>query len=128
MRNPPFERCEIDICGDYVYSVFALQPRGLRDLVEPLQWRHNERDGVSNHQRSDYLLKRLCIADQRKHQSCALLAYARGIHRWPVNSPHKVPVTGKMYPLDNIIMRRSILIQIVTRSNLRDLYLVCCVQ
>ena len=27
--------------------------------------------------------------DQRKHQSSASLAFARGIHRWPVNSPHK---------------------------------------
>ena len=26
---------------------------------------------------------------QRKHQSSASLAFARGIHRWPVNSPHK---------------------------------------
>ena len=31
-------------------------------------------------------------ADQRKHQSSASLAYVRGIHRWPVNSPHKGPV------------------------------------
>ena len=28
-------------------------------------------------------------ANQRKHQSSALLAFVRGIHRWPVNSPHK---------------------------------------
>ena len=31
--------------------------------------------------------------DQRKHQSSASLAFVRGIHRWPVNSPHKGPVT-----------------------------------
>ena len=31
-------------------------------------------------------------ADQRKHQSYASLALVRGIHRWPVNSPHKWPV------------------------------------
>ena len=34
--------------------------------------------------------------DQRKHQSPASLAFVRGIHRWPVNSPHKRPVTRKM--------------------------------
>ena len=34
-------------------------------------------------------------ADQRKHQSSASLAFVRGIHRGPVNSPHKWPVTGK---------------------------------
>ena len=27
--------------------------------------------------------------DQRKHQSSASLAFVRGIHRQPVNSPHK---------------------------------------
>ena len=32
-------------------------------------------------------------ADQRKHQSSASLAFVRGIHQWPVNSPHKGPVT-----------------------------------
>ena len=35
-------------------------------------------------------------ADQRKHQSSASLAFVRGIHRWPVNSPHKWPVMRKM--------------------------------
>ena len=34
-------------------------------------------------------------ADQRKHQSSASLAFVRGIHRRPVNSPHKWPVTQK---------------------------------
>ena len=38
-------------------------------------------------------------ADQRKHQSSALLAFVRGIHRWPVNSPHKGPVTRKCFHL-----------------------------
>ena len=28
----------------------------------------------------------------------------RGIHRWPVNSPHKGPVTRKMFPFDDVIM------------------------
>ena len=43
-------------------------------------------------------------ADQRKHQSSASLAFVRGIHRWPVNSPHKWPVTRKMFPFDDVIM------------------------
>ena len=34
--------------------------------------------------------------DQRKHQSSESLAFVRGIHRGPVNSPHKGPVTRKM--------------------------------
>ena len=42
--------------------------------------------------------------DQRKHQSSASLAFVWGIHRWPVNSPHKWPVTRKMFPFDDVIM------------------------
>ena len=43
-------------------------------------------------------------ADQRIYQSCASLAFVWGIHRWPVNSPHKRPVTRKMFPFDDVIM------------------------
>ena len=43
-------------------------------------------------------------ADQRKHQSSVSLAFVWGIHRWPVNSPHKWPVTRKMFPFDGVIM------------------------
>ena len=44
-------------------------------------------------------------ADQRKHQSSASLAFVRGIHRWPVHSQHKWPVTRKMFPFDDVILR-----------------------
>ena len=44
-------------------------------------------------------------ADQRKHQSSASLAFVRGIHQWPMNSPHEGPVTRKMFPFDNVIMQ-----------------------
>ena len=43
-------------------------------------------------------------AHQRKHQTSALLAFVRGNHRRPVNSPHKGPVTRKMFPFDDVIM------------------------
>ena len=49
-------------------------------------------------------------ADQRKYQSSASLAFVGGggggIHRWPMNSPHKEPVTRKMsqFPFDDVIM------------------------
>ena len=41
--------------------------------------------------------------DQRKHQSSASMAFVWGIHWWPVNSPHKWPVTRKMLPFDDIM-------------------------
>ena len=43
-------------------------------------------------------------ADQRKHQSSASLAFVWVIHRWPVNSSHKGPVTRKTFPFDDVIM------------------------
>ena len=42
--------------------------------------------------------------DQRKHQSSASLAFVRGIHWSPVNSPHKGTVTWKMFLFDDVIM------------------------
>ena len=65
-----------------------------------LRWRHNERDDFSLHLRRDGLLNRY----QTKHQSSAWLAFVRGIHWWPVNYPHKGPVTRKMFPFDDVIM------------------------
>ena len=49
-------------------------------------------------------------ADQRKHQSSASLAFVRGLHTWPVNSPHKGPVTRKMFPFDDVIMSTLVLV------------------
>ena len=43
-------------------------------------------------------------ADQRKHQSSASPVFVRGIHRWPGNSPHKGPVTRKIFLFDDVIM------------------------
>ena len=75
-----------------------------------LQWRHNGCDGVSNHQPHDCLLNRYSCGDKRKHQSSASLAFVWGIHRSPVNSPHKWPVRRKMFPFDDVIMFDSILL------------------
>ena len=43
-------------------------------------------------------------ADERKHQSAASLAFVQWIHRGLVNSPHKWPVTRKMFPFNDVIM------------------------
>ena len=47
-------------------------------------------------------------ADQRKHPSSVSLAFVRGIHQWPMNSPHRGPITRKMFQFDNIIMRKVV--------------------
>ena len=69
-----------------------------------LEWRHNERDGVSN---PDVLIvcSIVCSAAyQRKHQSSTSLAFVTGIHPSPVDSPHKGPVMWKMSPFDDVTM------------------------
>ena len=73
-------------------------------LLQSLQWRHNNNGGVSIHQRLDCLFNHFLGADQRKQQSSASLAFVRGIHWWPVDSPLKGPVTRKMFPFDDVIM------------------------
>ena len=54
--------------------------------------------------------------DQRKHQSSASLAFVWGIHRRPVNSPHKWPVTRKMFPFDDVIMGYRKIVPYLTRT------------
>ena len=46
-------------------------------------------------------------ADQRKHQSSASVSFVRGIHRCPEDSPHKRPVTLKLFPLDDVIIIKT---------------------
>ena len=55
-------------------------------------------------------------AAQRKHQSSASLAFGRGIHRWPVNSPHKGLTARKMFPFDDVILENEIPRKFITRA------------
>ena len=55
-------------------------------------------------------------AYKRKHQSSTSLAFVRGIHRWPVNSPHKGTVTRKMVPFDDVIIIFSTMAQHLSHS------------
>ena len=56
-------------------------------------------------QYSDVIMSMMASDEKKKDQSSASLAFAREIHRWPVNSPHKWPVTRKMFPFDDVIMK-----------------------
>ena len=70
-------------------SVQKSHQRGNKEAGRTLQWRHNERDGVSNH--LDCLINRLF----------------RGIHRPPVDSPHKGSVTRKCFHLMTTKIRKK---------------------
>ena len=54
--------------------------------------------------------------DERIHQSSVSLDFGRGIHWWPVNSPHKGPVTRKMFPFDDAITGNAFHISVPLRG------------
>ena len=70
----------------------------------PLQWRHNDHDGVPNHQPHDCLLNRLFRRRSKKTSKLRVTGLCVGSSPRPVNSPHKGPVTRKMFPFDDVIM------------------------
>ena len=87
------------------------------DFICPLWYQTNNIHTIHHH--SDVIMRAIASqitsltivysivysdVNQRKHQSPASLAFVRGIHRGPVNSPHKWPVTRKMFPFDDAIM------------------------
>ena len=76
-----------------------------RQAATSLQWRHNERYGVSNHQHHDCLLNRLFKAQIKENMKAS--------RHWPLCGefngdrwipPHKRPVTRKMFPFDDVII------------------------
>ena len=69
-----------------------------------LRWRHNDSDGVSNHQPHDCLLNRLFGRISKKTSKLRVTGLCVGNSQGPVNSPHKGPVTRKMFPFDDVIM------------------------
>ena len=69
-----------------------------------LWWRHNDHDSVSNHQPHECLLNRLFRRRSKKTSKLRVTGLCVGISPGPVNSPHKGPVTRKMFPFDDVIM------------------------
>ena len=69
-----------------------------------LRWRHNGRDSVSNHQPHDCLLSRLFRRRSKKTSKLRVTGLCVGNSPGPVNSPHKGPVTRKVFPFDDVIM------------------------
>ena len=70
----------------------------------PLRWRHNGRDSVSNHQIHLCLLNRLFRRRSKKTSKLRITGLCVGNSPGPVNSPHKWPITRKMFPFDDVIM------------------------
>ena len=69
-----------------------------------LQWRHNDHDGVSNHQPHGCLLNHLFRRRLKKTSKLCVTGLCARNSPGTVNSSHKGPVTGKMFPFDDVIM------------------------
>ena len=72
-----------------------------------LHWRHNDHDRVSNHQPHGCLLNRLFRRRSKKTSKLRVTGLCVGNSPGPVNSPHKGPVTRKMFSFDDVIMMMS---------------------
>ena len=69
-----------------------------------LHWRHDDHNGISNHQPHGCLLTRLFRRRSKKTSKLRVTGLCAGNSPGPVNSPHKGPVTRKMFPFDDVIM------------------------
>ena len=69
---------------DVITFLYPIPHAGLANLLmKPLQWRHNEHDGVSNYRRLDCLLSRLFRLTSKKTSKLSVTGLCEGIHRWP---------------------------------------------
>ena len=104
--------CNLDIAGSVVnygspkQVIYHSLPLGRR-YVDAIITHYNNviMGAIASHITSLTIVYSIVYseADQRKHQSSASLFFVRGIHRGQVNSPHKWPVTRKMFPFDDVI-------------------------
>ena len=69
-----------------------------------LHWRHNDHDGVSNHQPHGCSLNRLFGRRSKKTPKLRVTGLCAGNSPGPMNSPHRGQVTRKMFPFDDVIM------------------------
>ena len=77
-------------------------PMGIHNT---LHWRHNDHEGVLNHQPHGCLLNRLFRRKSKKTSKLRVTGLCVGNSPGPVNSPHKGPVTRKILPYDDVIMK-----------------------
>ena len=106
---PSTRVCCRNIPHKYTYTRFycALLCRGctivLNGIVS-LLWRHNWRDGVSNHQPRDCLLNRSFRRRSKKTSKLRVTGLCVGNSPVTGEFPHKWPVTRKMFPFHYVIV------------------------
>ena len=89
-----------------IYSISKSNSVSATHKTFTLRWRHNEHAGVSNHQPHGCLLNSLFRRRSKTTSKLRVTGLCAGNSPGPVNSPHKGPVTRKMFPFDDVIMDR----------------------
>ena len=105
--NAPVGRMELDMKKKCNADSF------LSDSQVAVEWMASNMEKVCNTHYSDVIMG--SMASQITSLTIvyltvysASLAFVRWIHRWSVNSPHKWPVTRKMFPFDEVIMSKAL--------------------
>ena len=100
------------VCISYVVKVSSSGPQlhfMCVFMLYPLRWRHNDHDSVSVHQPHGCLLNCLFRRRSKKTSKLRVTGLCVGNSPEPVNSPHKWPVTRKMFPFDDVIMSTALI-------------------
>ena len=99
LRLPQFHKCSWTLCvtlfGCYIFKTTATYP--YNDVIM---------GAIASQITSLTIFNSIVYSDpdQRKHESSASLPFVGEIHRGPVNSLHKWPVTRKMFTFGDVIM------------------------
>ena len=78
------------------------------------QWRHMSVTGLSSHQQLDYFFFTACQAKKNIYHYSILLALCEGNPLVTGGFPHKVPVTRKAFPCQDVIMDDSNMLNVQT--------------
>ena len=89
-----------DMLGDIAYITRSCHPRG----IHPLQWRHNGRDSVSNHQPYHYLLNRLFRCRSKKTTKLRVTCPCAGTSPGTGEFPAQMASNADFVPFDDVIM------------------------
>ena len=121
------------------YKRWSLKNHAVQPTVVLLEWDYDDviMGAIASLITSLTIVYSTVYSDaEQRHQSSAPLAFVWGIHRGPVNNPHKWPVTRKMFPFDDVIMTSfhvilwqvwpALSIKLVWKTVTSDLR-VCCV-
>ena len=104
-RTPDNVPCFVTMSTE-TQGVLPVMPTSSLECLTPfsLYWRHNDHDGVSNHQPHGCVLDRLFRRRSKKTSNLCVTGLCMGNSPGPVNSHHKGPVTRKLFPFDDVIM------------------------